>query len=84
VSTGGPFPGGKSRPGSDADNSPPSSAEVKNELELYLLSSHALPWRVAGSLYLYLIQTLVFAVPRTDGETGGRTSIGIPDVSVVS
>jgi len=27
----GPFPGGKARPGRDADHSPPSSAEVKNE-----------------------------------------------------
>jgi hypothetical protein len=26
-----PFPGGKSRPGRDADHSTPSSAEVKNE-----------------------------------------------------
>jgi hypothetical protein len=29
--TGGPFPGGKARPGRDADHSPASSAEVKNE-----------------------------------------------------
>jgi hypothetical protein len=29
--TGGPFPGGKARPGRDADHSPPSSAEVKKE-----------------------------------------------------
>jgi hypothetical protein len=29
--TGGPFPWGKARPGRDADHSPPSSAEVKNE-----------------------------------------------------
>jgi hypothetical protein len=36
--TGGPFPGGKTRPGRDADHSPPSSAEVENELQLYLLS----------------------------------------------
>jgi hypothetical protein len=28
---GGPFPGGKARPGRDADHSPPSSAEVLNE-----------------------------------------------------
>jgi hypothetical protein len=27
----GPFPGVKARPGSDADHSPPSSAEVENE-----------------------------------------------------
>jgi hypothetical protein len=31
MGTGGPFPGGKARPGRDAD---PSSAEVVNELEL--------------------------------------------------
>jgi hypothetical protein len=31
MSTGGSFPGGKARPGRDADHSPPSSAEVKNE-----------------------------------------------------
>jgi hypothetical protein len=31
MDTGGPFPGGKARPGSDADHSPPSSAEVVNE-----------------------------------------------------
>jgi hypothetical protein len=31
VGTGGPFPGGKARPGRDADHSPPSSAKVKNE-----------------------------------------------------
>jgi hypothetical protein len=29
--TGGPFPGGKARPGIDADHSPPSSAEAENE-----------------------------------------------------
>jgi hypothetical protein len=31
VGTGGPFPGGKARPGRDADYSPLSSAEVENE-----------------------------------------------------
>jgi hypothetical protein len=31
MGTGGSFPGGKSRPGRDADHSPPSSAEVKKE-----------------------------------------------------
>jgi len=31
MSTGGPFPGGKERPGHDADHSPLSSAEVENE-----------------------------------------------------
>jgi hypothetical protein len=31
MGTGGPFPGGKARPGRDADHSPRSSAEVVNE-----------------------------------------------------
>jgi hypothetical protein len=31
MDTGGPFRGGKARPGRDADHSPPSSAEVVNE-----------------------------------------------------
>jgi hypothetical protein len=31
MGTGGPFPGGKARPGRDADHSPPSIAKVKNE-----------------------------------------------------
>jgi hypothetical protein len=48
------FPGGKARPGRDADHSPPSSAEIKNEQELYLLSPNAPPWHVAGHIYLYL------------------------------
>jgi hypothetical protein len=31
MGTGGPFPGGKVQSGRDADDSPPFSAEVKNE-----------------------------------------------------
>jgi hypothetical protein len=31
IGTGGPFPGDKARPGRDADHSPPSNAEVRNE-----------------------------------------------------
>jgi len=46
----GSFPGAKARPGRDTDHSPPSSAEVANEQELYLLSPQAPPWRVAGLL----------------------------------
>jgi hypothetical protein len=42
--------GVKSRPGCDADHSPPSSAEVVNELELYLPSTQASSWRVVGQL----------------------------------
>jgi hypothetical protein len=40
MSTGGPFPGGKARPGRDADHS-----------QLYLLSPQAPPWQVARLLY---------------------------------
>jgi hypothetical protein len=43
MGTGGPFPGAKARPGRDADHSPPSSAEVENVKELYLLSLQAPP-----------------------------------------
>jgi hypothetical protein len=53
MGTGGPFPGDKARPGRDADHSPPSSAEVMNEYELYLLSPKAPSWRVVGQLYFY-------------------------------
>jgi hypothetical protein len=42
MGNGGPFPEGKGRPGRDADHSPPSSAEVKNGQELYLLSPRPL------------------------------------------
>jgi hypothetical protein len=51
VGTGSSFPGDKGRPGRDADHSPPSSAEVKKEWELYL-SPRAPPWRVAGPVCL--------------------------------
>jgi hypothetical protein len=47
VDIGRPFPGAKARPGRDADHSPPSSAEVDIEQELYLLSRPSLHWCVA-------------------------------------
>jgi hypothetical protein len=43
-----PFPGGKEQTRRDADHSPPSSAEVEYEQELYLLFPQASSWRVAG------------------------------------
>jgi hypothetical protein len=54
MGTGGPFPGVRTRPGRDVDRSPPSNAEVKNELELYLLSPQAPPWRVSGTALPFL------------------------------
>jgi hypothetical protein len=54
MGTGGLFPGGKALPGRDVDHSLPSSAEIKNEQELYLLSPQVHPRRVAGQLYFYI------------------------------
>ena len=42
------FPGGKVRPGCDADPSPPSSAEVKNRVELYPYSPQGPSWPMEG------------------------------------
>jgi hypothetical protein len=50
--TGGSFPRGKARPGNDIDHTPHSSAEVKKEKELYLLSLKVPPWCEAGPLCL--------------------------------
>jgi hypothetical protein len=51
---------GDERPGREADRSPPSSAEVKEWVELYLHSHNTPSWRGAqfkkkaqGQLYLY-------------------------------
>jgi hypothetical protein len=49
MGTRGPFPGGKARPRRDADHSPPSSAKVEQELELYLIFPQALSWREEDS-----------------------------------
>jgi len=50
------FPGGKVRLGHKADPSPPSSAEVKNRVELYLYSPYGPSWPTKGwnlrSMYL--------------------------------
>jgi hypothetical protein len=51
MGTGGAFPGGKLRPVSDADHSPPSSAEFTKEQKLYLLSLKAPSCCVAGPPY---------------------------------
>jgi hypothetical protein len=50
MGTGGLFPGAKARPGRDTDHSHPSSADVENKQELYLLSPQAPSWRVTGLL----------------------------------
>jgi hypothetical protein len=58
MGTGGSFPGGKARPGRDADHSPPSSAEVKNEKELYLLSPPPSQLACSGQLYFFFFYFL--------------------------
>jgi hypothetical protein len=59
VGTGGPFSGAKARPGRDADHSPPSSAKVKNEEGLYLLSLQAPSWLVVGQLSEQYMEEMV-------------------------
>jgi hypothetical protein len=52
--------------GCEADHSPPSSAKVKEWVELYLHSPNTPSWRGAqlggaqGQLYLYLYQTVYY------------------------
>jgi len=52
------------RPGREADHSPPSSAEVKELVELYLCSPNTPSWHGAqlrkahGQLYLYIYTNL--------------------------
>jgi hypothetical protein len=52
----GSFPGGKARPGRDADHSSTSSAEVVNEWELEFLSLLCIHRCVVGLLYLCLLR----------------------------
>jgi hypothetical protein len=55
MGTKGPFLRLKAQLGNDADHSPPFSAKVKNEQELYILppSPKVPPQQVVGPLYLY-------------------------------
>jgi hypothetical protein len=75
MGTGGPFPGGKSA--AEAWRwplTPPSSAEVVNEQELYLLSPQAPSWCVAGLLYFLMLFTQVIAV-YTDIHTNPKIKL---------
>jgi hypothetical protein len=56
MGTGGSFPGGKARPERDADHTPPSSAEVKKEYELYLLSLPRAPMACSGTALFLLYE----------------------------
>jgi hypothetical protein len=53
--TGVPFPGGKARPGRDADHSPPSSAEVKYERS-YTFSPPRACMACNGTAFFFIIQ----------------------------
>jgi hypothetical protein len=66
-----PFPGGKARPGRDADHSPPSSAEVE-WVGAVLLSHQAPPWRVAGLLCFFCSPRFSFS------STAGTRVQGCP------
>jgi hypothetical protein len=50
MGTEGPFPAGKAQRRRDADHSPASIAEAKNEQQLYFFSTQAPLWRVVGQL----------------------------------
>jgi hypothetical protein len=52
VGSGGPFPVGKAQLWHDSEHSPPSSAEIKNELQLHLPSPPA--WHVSRTALLIL------------------------------
>ena len=59
------------RLGRGADHPPPSSAEIKERVELSFYSSSGPSWLVLGELYLYLLQDLnlfvkvIFFIKRT-------------------
>jgi hypothetical protein len=78
MGTAGPFPWGKARPGRDADHLPPSSAEVMNEYELYLLSPQASPWRVEGLLYLLLLMGSMEYAHNFDQKTWNKLLVTEP------
>jgi hypothetical protein len=55
MGAGGSLPGGKARPGRDADHSPPSSAEVKTERGYTSSPPKRHSWRAAGEFYFYCV-----------------------------
>jgi hypothetical protein len=63
MSAEGPFPRAKSRPGRDYDHSTPSSVEVENEQELYILSTQAPSWRVVERFSFILDPNILRILP---------------------
>jgi hypothetical protein len=71
VGTWGLFPGSKGRTGRDADHSPPCSAEVENEQELYILSPQTPFVACSGTaLALVLLNAHQLLVQFTEVLTG--------------
>jgi hypothetical protein len=69
MGTGWPLPGVKRSQGRDADHSPLSSAEIKNEQELYLLFPQAPSWRVTGQLYFFYFIYIVINTGKSSSVT---------------
>jgi hypothetical protein len=59
--TGGPLPGGKARHGRYVNHSPPSSADVVNEYQLYILSPLLAHRCVVGLLSRLLLAWVVYS-----------------------
>jgi hypothetical protein len=53
---------GVKRPGRGVDHPPPSSAEIKERVELYLYSPFGPSWPVVGRTLLYLFANVVLSV----------------------
>jgi hypothetical protein len=78
------FPWGVKRPGREADHSPPSSAEVKECVELYLHSPNTHSWRGAQlkyrdkftSFYLYQRQLYLYVFRRL-GKLKNRSNLAV-------
>jgi hypothetical protein len=70
MGTGSSFPWSKVWLVHDADHSPPSSAEVKKEKELYLLSPNVSPWHVTGPLYLFCVDVCYAEVTASSCKEG--------------
>jgi hypothetical protein len=71
MGTGGSFPGGKERPGRDADHSPPSSADVKKGWELYLLSPKCASMACSGTtkiIFILSVFLILYVIFRSIGK----------------
>jgi hypothetical protein len=80
--TGGPFHGGKTQPGRDADHSPQSSAEFKNVSEVYLLSFPSAFMSCSGTALALTIQACISKVPSFNPDSGGLFAVFLTTLSV--